>query len=101
MHLAELGPADELDAMLPGLGRSWASGVGSQTAVFGYTVAYARQWDSIASAWARGEHVLAQPGMPSWDIPLLYVVSLLKKKVAAKEVELCARARLVPPCTVA
>jgi hypothetical protein len=103
MHLAELGPADELDAMLPGLGRSWASTLGSQSAIFGNIVVYARQWEAVAAAWARGDHALAQPVMPSWDIPLLYASGLLKKKVAAKELELCVSQTIprVPPCIIA
>ena len=93
MHLAELGPADELDAMLPGLGRGWALAISSQSTLFMHTVGYARQWEAVAAAWARGDHALAQPVMPSYDIPLAYGITLLKKKVAAKELELCAPRR--------
>jgi hypothetical protein len=87
-HLAELGKPGELDAMMPGLGRSWGELIANQGHIMTNTIAYAAEWEAVAARWASEDHAQLQPATPCWVMPLLFINVLLKQKVAKKELEL-------------
>ena len=89
-HLAELDKPDVLNGMLPGLGRDWTEIVATLTSVYVSLAAYALEWEAVAASWARDEHALLQPAAPSWYLPALYSIMLMKGRTAKKELELCA-----------
>ena len=95
MHHAELGPTDDLNRLLPGLGRDWGEFVVSQSAIVYNMLVYASHWELVAARWAGGDYALLQPLMASWFYPLLMVQNLLKQKVAKKKLELCGT-----PCSM-
>ena len=89
-HLAELDKPDVLNGMLPGLGRDWAEITPSLANAFISFAAYALEWEAVAASWARDEHALLQPATPSWYLPALFSIMLMKGRTAKKELELCA-----------
>jgi hypothetical protein len=89
-HLAELGKPDELNPMMPGLGRDWSELCGgTQTAVYYGMCTYATQWDMVAARWVEGDYAILQPLQPCWHFPIILVHNMLKQKVAKNELELC------------
>ena len=89
-HLAELDKSDVLNGMLPGLGRDWTEITPSLSVVFHSFAVYALEWEAVAASWARDEHALLQPAVPRWYLPAVYSITLMKGKIAKKELELCA-----------
>ena len=90
-HLAELDKPDVLNGMLPGLGRDWMEILGgTMDPIFQNLAAYAMEWEAVAARWTRDDHALLQPAMPCWLIPALFCITMMKGKIAKKELELCA-----------
>ena len=89
-HLAELDKPDVLNGMVPGLGRDWTEITPSLSTAFQLFAAYALEWEAVVASWARDEHALLQPAAPSWYLPALYSIMLMKGRTAKKELELCA-----------
>jgi hypothetical protein len=48
----------------------------------------ATQWEVVAARWVDDDFALLQPLEPCWLYPVLVVQSMLKQKVAKKELEL-------------
>ena len=77
--------------MLPGLGRDWTDILAaSQPQAFQFLYAYIAEWDAVVARWARDDHVLLQPRAPCWVVPVGFCITLMKGKIAKKELELCA-----------
>ena len=89
-HLSELDKPDVLNGMLPGLGRDWTEIMSSLAGVFVSLAAYALEWEAVAASWARDEHALLQPATPSWACSAAFCNTLMKGRIAKKELELCA-----------
>ena len=94
-HLSELDKPDVLNGMLPGLGRDWTEITPSLAGVFVLFAAYALEWEAVAASWARDEHALLQPAAPCWVVPAVFCNTLMKGKIAKKELELCALATVL------
>jgi hypothetical protein len=63
-HLNEsLAPA-RLDPLLPGIGRGWASLVGTLSVLYYQLHVYAAQFESLAARWAAERFDLLQPATP-------------------------------------
>jgi hypothetical protein len=58
--------------------------------VFYYLATYAMEWEVVMARWARDDHTLLQPAAPSWVFPALFCSTMMKAKIAKKELELCA-----------
>jgi hypothetical protein len=88
MHLNEsLAPA-RLDPVLPGIGRGWASLVGTLSLVFWQLGVYAGQFESLVERWKEERFDLLQPDSPGLHL-ILALLSLEQiKDVAAKELQL-------------
>ena len=90
-HLSELDKPDVLNNMLPGLGADWTGILrGSQAYVFYNLAAYIMEWEVVLARWARDDHALLQPAAPSWVLPALFCSTVMKAKIAKKELDLCA-----------
>jgi hypothetical protein len=88
MHLNEsLAPA-RLDALLPGIGRGWASLIGSLSNLYHQLQVYAGQFESLLGRWSEERFDLLQPDSPGLHLPLMFLSLEQVKDVAAKEVEL-------------
>jgi hypothetical protein len=48
------------------------------------------EWEVVMARWARDDHTLLQPAAPSWVFPALFCSTMMKAKIAKKELELCA-----------
>jgi hypothetical protein len=87
-HLNEsLAPA-RLDPLLPGIGRDWASLLGSLTNLYYQLPVYAGQFESLAARWEEERFDLLQPDLPGPHLILMFLGVEQLKDVAAKEVQL-------------
>ena len=80
-----------LNNMLPGLGADWTGILrGSQAYVFYNFATYIMEWEVVLARWARDDHALLQPRAPCWFVPAVFCSTVMKAKIAKKELELCA-----------
>jgi hypothetical protein len=87
-HLNEgLSPA-RLDSLLPGIGRDWASVVGTLSVLYHTTRVYVGQFESLVGRWEQERFDLLQPDSPGLHTIFLLLVGEQIKDVAKKEVEL-------------
>jgi hypothetical protein len=87
-HLNEsLAPA-RLDSLLPGIGRGWASFIGTLSNVFAQLYVYVAQFESVVARWEQEQFDLLQPDSPGLHHILTFLFIEQVKDVAAKEVEL-------------
>jgi hypothetical protein len=88
MHLNEsLAPA-RLDSVLPGIGRSWSSLLGTLSLLYFQLPVYVGQFESLVARWAQERFDLLQPDLPGLHIILMRLAVEQLKDVATKEVEL-------------
>jgi hypothetical protein len=87
-HLNESLAPSRLDPLLPGIGRDWASLVGSLSILYYQLPVYAGQFESLAARWEEERFDLLQPDMPGLHIILVFLSTEQIKDVAAKEVQL-------------
>jgi hypothetical protein len=88
MHLNEsLAPA-RLDPMLPGIGRTWASLVGTLSTLYYQLVDYAGQFESLVGRWEQERFDLLQPNTPSLHLILMFLSTEQIKDVGGKELQL-------------
>jgi hypothetical protein len=87
-HLNEsLAPA-RLDPLFPGIGRDWASLVGTLSYLYFQLGAYAGQFESLVGRWEQELFDLLQPDAPGVHLILMLLAAEQIKDVGAKEVEL-------------
>jgi hypothetical protein len=60
----ESTPPARLDASLPGIGRDWASLLGTVTILYFQCYNYAAQFESLAARWEQERFDLLQPDTP-------------------------------------
>jgi hypothetical protein len=88
MHLNEsLAPA-RLDSLLPGIGRGWASLLGTLSVLYVQLGVYAAQFESLAGRWSEERFDLLQPDAPGVHLALNVLSNEQIKDVATKELEL-------------
>jgi hypothetical protein len=88
MHLNEgLAPA-RLDPVLPGIGRGWASLVGSLSFLYFQLGVYAGQFESLAARWEEERFDLLQPDWPGLHLILMFLCLEQIKDVGTREVQL-------------
>ena len=98
-HLAELDEPDVLNGMLPSLGRDWTETLMRSTQqIFTNLAAYAMEWEVVATRWSRDDYEMLQPSAPCWVLPATFCTTLMKGRIAKKELELCAAATCLPLC---
>jgi hypothetical protein len=87
-HLNEsLAPA-RLDPGLPGIGRSWASLLGTLSASYYQLGPYVAQFESLLARWQEERFDLLQPDAPGMHIILEILVAEQIKDVSTKEMQL-------------
>jgi hypothetical protein len=87
-HLNEsLAPA-RLDPSMPGIGRGWASLVGTLSALYFKLQVYAGQFESLVGRWKEERFDLLQPDSPGLHVILTFLSGELIKDVSTKEVQL-------------
>ena len=87
-HLNESLAPTRLDPLLPGIGRNWASLVGTLSFLYCQLRVYAAQFESLAGRWEQERFDLLQPDSPGLH-PILTVLLIEQlKDVSTKEVEL-------------
>jgi hypothetical protein len=82
-----LAPA-RLDALLPGIGRTWASLVGTLSLLFWQLGVYVGQFESLVGRWEEERFDLLQPDTPGVHVILTFLSTEQSKDVAAKEMQL-------------
>ena len=88
MHLNEsLAPA-RLDASLPGIGRGWASLIGTLSLLYFQLGVYAAQFESLVGRWSEERFDLLQPDAPGVHLALNQLSNEQIKDVATKELQL-------------
>jgi hypothetical protein len=88
LHLNEsLAPA-RLDALLPGIGRGWASLVGTLSLLYYHLVVYAAQFESLVRRWEEERFDVLQPDSPGVHHILTFLTLEQLKDVATKELQL-------------
>jgi hypothetical protein len=70
--LAVLTPA-RMDSLLPGVGRDWASLVGTLTTLYQQQGVYAGHFESLAARWEEERFDLLQPDTPGLRLILLHL----------------------------
>jgi hypothetical protein len=86
-HYVSTPPA-RLDALLPGIGRDWASLLGTLATLYPQLCVHAAQFESLAGRWEQEQFDLLQPDLPSMHLILHLLSAEQIKDVATKEVEL-------------
>jgi hypothetical protein len=87
-HLNEsLAPA-RLDSVLPGIGRDWASLLGTLTNLYFQLHVYAGQFESLVGRWEQERFDLLQPDSPGLHTILMFLSLEQTKDVATKELQL-------------
>jgi hypothetical protein len=87
-HLNEsLAPA-RLDPVLPGIGRGWASLLGSLSFLYSQLQIYAAQFESLVGRWEEERFDLLQPDTPGPHHILSFLCLEQIKDVGTKELEL-------------
>jgi hypothetical protein len=88
MHLNEsLAPA-RLDPLLPGIGRTWASLLGTLSGVFFQLQVYVGQFESLVGQWEEERFELLQPDAPGLHVILNQLCAAQLKDVSTKELQL-------------
>ena len=86
-HYESLAPS-RLDPLLPGIGRDWASLLGSLTNLYYQLPVYAGQFESLAARWEEERFDLLQPDLPGPHHILMFLTIEQLKDVTAKELQL-------------
>jgi hypothetical protein len=86
-HYESIAPS-RLDPLLPGIGRDWASLLGTLANLYHQLSVYVEQFEALAARWEEERFDLLQPDTPGLHIILLYISVEQLKDVAAKEVQL-------------
>ena len=71
-HYESLAPS-RLDPLLPGIGRDWASLVGTLALLYMQLPVYAGQFESLVARWEEERFDLLQPDTPGLHIILVYM----------------------------
>jgi hypothetical protein len=88
MHLNEgLAPA-RLDPVLPGIGRGWASLVGSLSVLYFQLGVHAGQFESLAALWEEEWFDPLQPDSPGLHLILTFLCTEQIRDVGTNEVQL-------------
>jgi hypothetical protein len=88
MHLHESIAPARLDSFLPGIGRDWASLLGTLSILYFQMGVYAGQFESLLGRWQQERFDLLQPDTPGLHFLLMYMNNEQIKNVAKKELEL-------------
>jgi hypothetical protein len=87
-HLNEsLAPA-QLDPLLPGIGRSWTSHLGSLSIMYQILRVYVAQFESLVGRWEQERYDMLQPDSPGLHLIMMFHTIEQMKQVSKKEVEL-------------
>jgi hypothetical protein len=87
-HLNESVAPARLDPLLPGIGRGWASLVGTLSGLYFQLSVYAGQFESLAARWEQERFDLLQPDTPGLHLILWFLSAQQLKDVATKELQL-------------
>jgi hypothetical protein len=87
-HLNESIVPGRLDPLLPGIGRSLGSLVGTLSNLYWQMQVYVGQFESLVERWSEEQFDLLQPETPGLHVILIFLCAEQLKDVATKEVEL-------------
>jgi hypothetical protein len=88
MHLNEsLAPA-RLAPFLPGIGRDWATSVGTLSNLYFQLRVYVGQFESLAGRWEQERFDLLQPDSAGLHLIMIFLIVEMIKDVATKELQL-------------
>jgi hypothetical protein len=87
-HLNESIAPARLNAVLPGIGRDWASLLGTLSVLSHQLLVYAAQFESLVGRWEEERFDLLQPDMPSVHQIWSFFCGELIKDVSTKELAL-------------